>query len=240
MGDPSALMNLMLRYPGNRTFAARLVEYLVADDTWGHRGGNLYLLSNEFTERGSFGRRDGVMSAIDDRLDALARLVAETRREGLPAPLALLFGALAAMGSALWAVAAATRRYRRSSPRYARATPLVAQGGLAGRAAVLSADTTHRALAVLELKTALEESLRARLDKHDAPLAALVEEIDRQAALGRRNSDVLRNLVAEMTRAEDAVTRTEAIRIPAGAIRRMHHDVETILTELDGPAERTP
>jgi hypothetical protein len=233
LGDPSALMNLMLRYPGNRAFATRLVEYLVADDAWGRRGGNLYLLANDFTEHGTFGHRDGLMSAIDDRIDAVSRLVAETRKEGLPGPLALLLGAVSALGAAAWAFLAATRRYRRSVPRYARPTPLVAQGGLAGRAAVLAADTTHRALAVLELKTALEESLRERLGNREASLPALIEEIDRQAALGRRNSDVLRDLVEEMTRAEHAVTRTEGIRIPGGTIRRMHQAVEAILSELD-------
>ncbi len=162
MGDPSAFINLMLRYPGNRTFAEKLIDYLVADDSWGHRGGVLYLVANDFAERGSFGKQDGLSNAIDERLEALARLVADTRRDGLPGPLALALGALVAAGASLWGVGAATRRYRRALPRYARATPLVAQGGLAGRAAVLAADTTHRALTVLELKAALEESLRER------------------------------------------------------------------------------
>ena len=53
MGDPSSVMNMMLRYPGNRTFAARLVEYLVGDDTWGKRSGALYLVANEFSQRGT-------------------------------------------------------------------------------------------------------------------------------------------------------------------------------------------
>jgi hypothetical protein len=33
MGDPSAVINLMLRYPGNRAFAAGLASYLVEADT---------------------------------------------------------------------------------------------------------------------------------------------------------------------------------------------------------------
>src|SRR6185369_6512064 len=67
MGDPSAVMNSMLRYPGNRALAGRLVEYLVGDDTWGHRGGTLYIVTNDFTERGSFGNRSGLAAALDDR-----------------------------------------------------------------------------------------------------------------------------------------------------------------------------
>jgi hypothetical protein len=233
MGDPSALINLMLRYPGNRAFAARLVAYLVGDDTWGRRGGTLYIVANQFTQTGSFGKRAGFMGAIDERLEAIERLVSETRREGLPTPLALLLAALAAGGAAVWAVGAATRRYRRSAPRYARPTPLVAQGGLAGRAAVLAADTTHRALAVLELKAALEEALRERLRQPGGSIVHLAEEIDRQDALSQRNSLALRELVREMARAEDAVTRTERIRIEPEAIRKMHDAMTAILSELD-------
>ena len=193
MGDPSAVMNLMLRYPGNRAFAARLVDYLGrGDDTWGRRSGNLYFVANDFAGRGSYGKHGGLSGAIDDRLEALARLVAETRRDGLPATLAVLLAALCAGEQPCGpyrAPPADTEGLRRE---YARPTPLVAQGGLAGRAAVLSADTTHRALVVLELKAALEEAVRERMGIPDASLPRLAEEIDRQSALSRRNSEALR------------------------------------------------
>lgn len=234
MGDPSSVMNMMLRYPGNRTFATRLVEYLVGDDTWGKRGGSLYLVANDFSQRGTFGGRGGLLGALDDRLDALSRLVAGIRREGLPEPLSLMLAVLAAGASTLWAVGAATRRYRRSPPRYARPTPLVAQGGLAGRAAVLAAETTHRALAVLELKAALEEALRQRLELPEtAGTDAILKEIDRQDALSRRNSSEVVNLLKEMARAEDAVSRTERIRITEATVRGMHAQMTSILAELD-------
>ena len=234
MGDPSSVMNMMLRYPGNRAFASRLVEYLVGDDSWGKRGGSLYLVANEFSQRGSFGGRGGFLGALDDRLDAIARLVAEIRREGLPEPLSLMLAVVAAGGSVLWAVAAATRRYRRAPPRYARPTPLVAQGGLAGRAAVLAADTTHRALAVLELKTALEEALRQRLRLPEmAGTERILEEIDRQDALSRRHSADLKSLLGEMARAEDAVGRTERIRVTPAMVRSMHDQMTSILAEVE-------
>lgn len=234
MGDPSSVMNMMLRYPGNRLFAARLVEYLVGDDTWGKRGGSLYLVANEFYQRGSFGGRGGLLGALDDRIDAIARLVAEIRREGFPEALSLMFAVVAAGGVALWAIGAATRRYRRVPPRYARPTPLVAQGGLAGRAGVLAAETTHRALAVLELKAALEESLRQRLGLPEmAGTDRILEEIDRQDALSRRNSSGLKSLLQEMARAEDAVGRTERIRVTPSMVRSMHDQMTAILAEVD-------
>jgi hypothetical protein len=240
MGDPSAVMNSMLRYPGNRAFAARLIAYLVDNDTWGRRGGTLYLVANTFTERGNFGKRPGLGGAIDERVQALARLVADTRRDGMPAALAIGLAALTAAGAALWAIAASTRRYRRTSPRYARSTPLVAQGGLAGRAAVIAADTTHRALAVLELKAALEEALRERLGKPGASLPQLLEEIDRQDGLSRRNSEALRDVVAEMVKAEAAVARTESIRVSGATVRRMHAAMTAALSDLDTRGERRP
>ena len=194
----------------------------------------MYIVANEFSQQGSFGNRNGLASAIEDRLESLARLVAETRHHGLPEPLALLLAALAAGGVSLWAASAAMRRYRRAVPRYARPTPLVAQGGLAGRAAVLSADGTHRALAVLELKAAIEEATRDRLGlPATASSGEIVAEIDRQEALSRRSLDSLGELFREMAKAEAAVTRTEPIRIRSEAIRRMHASMTTILSELD-------
>jgi hypothetical protein len=234
MGDPSSLMNMMLRYPGNRTFAARLVEYLVGDDSWGKRGGSLYLVANDFNQRGSFGGKGGFLGALDDRLDALTRLVASIRREGLPEPLSLVLAMMAAGGAALWTVGAATRRYRRSPPRYARPTPLVAQGGLAGRAAVLAAESTHRALAVLELKAAMEEALRQRLGLPEtAGTERILEEINRQDALSRRNSSELGSLLKEMARAEDAVGRTERIKVTPSMVRSMHDQMTSILAEVE-------
>jgi len=117
----------------------------------------------------------------------------------------------------------------------------VAQGGLAGRAAVLSAETTHRALAVLELKTALEEAVRQRLDlPATASAKDLMTEIVRQDALSQRSSDDLRALLAEMARAENAVARSERIRVPAATIGRMHDSMVAILAELDSRPGRRP
>jgi len=241
VGDPSIFINLMFRYPGNRAFAERVVEYLVGDDTWGRRGGTLYILANTFTQEGTYGGRGGLGAAVEDRLEALSRLISETRREGLPTALAVALAALAVGGAALWAMGSATRRYRRTVPRYARPTPLVAQGGLAGRAAVLSAETTHRALVVLELKAALEEALRDRLalDPLASP-ADIVKEIDGRDALSRTNSAALGRLFAEMAEAEAKVARTERIRVAAGSVRRMHEAMTAILTELDQRLGRHP
>ena len=234
MGDPSVLINLMLRYPGNRAFAEGLVGYLIADDSWGDRGGNLYLVANAFRQRGTYGGGVSLAQETRDTLQGLKEIIEDVRRDGMPSGFAVGFGALAALAALGWAGLNATRRYRRSPPRYARAVPLVAQGGVAGRTAVLAAPTTHRALAVLELKSALEEGLALRLGvgPGTAP-SALDAEIVRQDALSRRSLEKLREMLVHMKKAEAAVAAAQPLRIQARRVQQMRADVESILAEVD-------
>lgn len=230
MGDPSVVINLMLRYPGNRAFAEGLIAYLLADDSWGPRGGTLYLVAGEFSQKGLYGGVSGLRRALRDRLDELEDFVQEARRNGLPDPLAFGLAAVCALGAALWVGRASTRLYHRPSPKYALATPLVAQGGAAGRAAVLAAPTTHPALAALELKAALEEGLREALG---LPRAASVErilpEIRKQNALPSEMVADLAKLMARMAQIEQAVTTSQSVRLSADSVTTMHRRVTRIL-----------
>jgi len=235
MGDPSAVINLMLRYPGNRAFAEGLVDYLVEDDSWGARGGKLYLLANDFPQRGSYEGRGTLARRLREQVDNLREQVTDLHRSGIPNTAALALAALAVLATIGWVASTSTRPYRRTTPRFARQTDLVAQGGVAGRAALLAAPTTHRALAVLELKSALEEGLAERLGlRTGAGAAEILVEIDRQEALGRRSSDLLRELLHEMQRAEAAVVASQPIRVTKKMIERMHVQVESILQEVAG------
>jgi hypothetical protein len=163
MGDPSVVINEMLRYPGNRAFASGLLKYLVENDAGVSRGGKLYILANDFGQKGHFGGSRGALSELSNLSETVAEFVSELDKNGLPGALALALAVLAGSGALAWAVHYSSRRYRRSVPRYALAPLLVAQGGLAGRAAVLSAPTTDPALVLLELRSALSEALAHRL-----------------------------------------------------------------------------
>jgi len=163
MGDPSVVINEMLRYPGNRAFANGLLKYLVENDAGISRGGKLYILANEFGQKGHFGGSRGALGELSNLSDTLAEFASEVEKSGLPSSLSLALAVLASSGALLWAINYSSRRYRRSVPRYALAPPLVAQGGLAGRAAVLSAATTDPALVLLELRAAMSEALAHRL-----------------------------------------------------------------------------
>jgi len=163
MGDPSVVINEMLRYPGNRAFANGLLKYLVENDAGISRGGKLYILANEFGQKGHFGGSRGALGELSNLSDTLAEFASEVEKSGLPSSLSLALAVLASSGALLWAINYSSRRYRRSVPRYALAPPLLAQGGLAGRAAVLSAATTDPALVLLELRAAMSEALAHRL-----------------------------------------------------------------------------
>jgi len=234
MGDPSTVINLMLRYPGNRAFAAGLVQYLVEDDTWGERGGKLYLVANRFRQRGHFGDESTLGRELREQLDGLSDALGSVHDDGLPEGLAVLLAALITLGSAAWIAAVSTRLYRRSSPRHATETPLVAQGGAAGRAAVLSAPTTHPALALLELKSALEEGFAERLG---LPLAsagrALLEEIEQRGLLDRNDRDRFARILSEMNAVEAKVAASQPLRVRQRDVLRAHRDVTDLLDILD-------
>ena len=134
IGDPSALINLMLRYPGNRAFARGVVRYLANGDPTDPRKGKLYLLANDFAERGSFGGVTPARKALDRRLRALADGIRELRDGGFPWWLHLAVAALCALAAMRWATVTLMRVYAAKLPRYARETAPAAQGGPLGDA----------------------------------------------------------------------------------------------------------
>src|SRR5450432_1765178 len=163
MGDPSVVINEMLRYPGNRAFASGLVKYLVENDAGISRGGKLYVVANDFGQKGHFGGARGAFGELSTLSETLASFAADVAKNGLPGSLALALAVIASAGVVLWAVSFSSRLYRRSLPRYAVPPPLAAQGGLAGRAAVLAAPSTDPVLLMLELRAALSDALCHRL-----------------------------------------------------------------------------
>jgi hypothetical protein len=90
MGDPSAFINLMMRYPGNRSFARGVFSYLLEDDTWGRRGGNLYLVNGDFKQLGSYGDPNGMREMLSEQQAALLDWIDDVRNNGLGGRPALL------------------------------------------------------------------------------------------------------------------------------------------------------
>jgi hypothetical protein len=234
MGDPSALINLMLRYPGNRSFAKHLVTYLVDRDDWGERGGKLYLVANDFRQRGHYGGSAGPARQLRDALASVREALEGAHTDWLPRTAVLALAAIALAVALVWSLEHALRLYRRYLPRYAHATPLVGQGGIAGRAAVLAAPGTDRALVLSEMRSALAEALSERLSiDARAHSARLVELVAARGALGETGQMRLRELFSELDRAHAALAANRRLSMPERRVVELHQKMMEILAEIE-------
>lgn len=201
--DPSMVMNSMLRYAGNKSFARGLVRYAVENDSWGNRGGRLFVASGAFDQKGSFG---GEQNTLSEWLRALKDAFDVIRKEGLPDPLA--WAAAAAIGLALvvWVGSRAGKLHKPIVPRFVRRVPAVAQGGVAGHAAVIGAPQTSRVLAILELKSALEEQLAVLLGLGKVPPhQELLGHVAERSLLDAEGVRTLSKLLLRMSNVETMV-----------------------------------
>lgn len=234
MGDPSAVINEMLRYPGNRAFAKGLVHYLARSEDGTTPTGRLYILTNEFQERGSYGGQASLRKDIDDAVDKLREAAASLAKSGMPPWFATTLATLLALGLAASAVRAAARPYRRSLPRYARATPLVAQGGAVGRLALLAAPTSPHALVLLEQKRSLVEALNLRsapTGENDG--AALVRRVARETATDATSLARLKAVLAQIDRVEAAITSGRGAKVTLADLDHASRVIGAIVATCD-------
>jgi hypothetical protein len=176
VGDGSVAINAMMRYPGNRTLASALVRYATEDDAWGTREGKLYIVTNDFETSGSFGGGLGGDAGAAGLLGLFRRAhrhfreaLESLRHDGLPPFPAYLLAIGGGLGIVVWVSARAGKTHRPTPPRYVKPVPASDQGGIAGRAALLGASGSSRVLAMVELKSALEEDLAMRLGLDRVP-----------------------------------------------------------------------
>lgn len=203
VGDPSIVMNSMLRYGGNKSFARGLVRYAVDHDSWGKRGGRLFIASGGFEQKGTYGDEE---SSWSDWKRSLLDALEVMRHDGMPSWIA--YGLAIAIGLALvvWVGSRAGRLHKPITPRFVRRTPAVAQGGVAGHAAVIAAPQTSRVLAVLELKSALEEQLTSILGLPKVPgHTELMTQVQARGLLDAEGVVALRRLLLRMSNVETMV-----------------------------------
>jgi hypothetical protein len=221
MGDPSAFINLMLRYPGNRAFARGLVRYLADGDATDSRRGRLFVVANEFGERGSFGGVTPLRKTIDRKIEAALEAFAELRDEGFPWWLHVAVAALAALLVLWWVVRALVRLYASRVPRFARGVPLVAQAGVAGRAAVLASDVSPPALALLEVRSAFVEALAAHFGLSDnTPPQELLATAAEKGEVPAELLGPARTMFESMRAAENAVVAGTPPRVSREEVKR--------------------
>jgi hypothetical protein len=228
VGDASVGINAMLRFAGNRALCASIIRYVTDDDAWGKREGTLYILSGDFELHGTFGDDSRVGGAVGSLRRMLTDALETLRHDGMP-PLAAYLVALAVgLGVVAWTSARAGRPHKPVIPRFVRLLPLAAQGGVAGHAAILGAPATSRVLAMLEMKSALEEELATRLGL-DAPpphvelvvrlRAARILDESHLAALGQLLADLARIESLLVVRKRAAVERLRDADVLAVAAR---------------------
>ncbi|MBI4957437.1 MAG: DUF4350 domain-containing protein [Myxococcales bacterium] len=253
MGDPSAVINQMLRYPGNRRFASGLVQYLVDRDAEGGAG-RLFLHVNKFEEKGAFGGTTPLRKAIDRKLKAIAEALAEARKDGLPWFLHVAVAAATGLLLLLWIGRVLLRAYRNRLPRFARPVSLLAQGGAPGRVAMLSAPTSPPAMTLLELRSAFCETVGEWLAAHPPDRAGtggapasrpppfvptpvrpevLLDELEARAVLDDAVVGELRQALVLMNEAETAVVGGLPGRIGRGDVERATGVVRRALEALD-------
>jgi hypothetical protein len=211
VGDPSIVINSMLRYPGNKAFARAILRYATDDDVWGKRGGRVFIASGAIEQRGSFGDDATFFDNVAEWFRALEDQLATLRKEGMPSTLAYFVAVAVGLAVVLWVGSRAGKPHKPSPPRFVRKVPLVAQGGVAGHAAVIGAPPTSRVLAMLELKSALEEDLCGLLDLDQAPGAdVLMKKLAAAGLLDEERLRVLRRLLLRMANVETMVMSRRA------------------------------
>jgi hypothetical protein len=227
VGDPSIVMNSMLRYPGNKAFARGLARYAADDDTWGKRSnGKIYVVAGSFDQKGVFGDDSLLGEDWSERLRNLEDALASIRADGLPPSLAFWLAVCVAFGIILWVGTRAAKTHKPLQPRFTRDVPLVAQGGVAGHAAVIGAAHTSRVLAMLELKAALEEDLCALLgiDKNPGH-EVLLAQASARALLDVEGLRTLKRLLLRLSSIETMVLSQRLGAHPAAGIPKSQQPV---------------
>lgn len=228
MSDPSALINSMLRYPGNRAFSVGLVKYLANDGE--RNGGRLYLVTNAYKQEGSVGGDRSMMQEVESAMRSLGDSLADVRKEGFPPWLLAVFaaGAVALLG--VWVGRTSGRPYKSPLPRYARSTPLVSRGGVAGRFAMLAAPSSPKGLVLLELKSALFDAMAERFGLEPSPSGEAVMKAVRTSGLVETTLlSRLDQVVQKMQRTEAAVVAGAGARVPKAVVVDAHEVVRAVV-----------
>jgi hypothetical protein len=179
------------------------VRYTVDHDSWGKRGGRLFIAAGAFEQRGNYGNED---SSWSDWTRTVLEALEAVRRDGVPSAIAYALACALGLGLVVWVGARAGRLHKPVTPRFVRKTPGVAQGGVAGHAAVIGAPQTSRVLAILELKSALEEQLTSLLGLTAIPgQTELLGMVGRRGLLDAEGVVALRRLLLRMSSVETMV-----------------------------------
>ena len=123
----------------------------------------------------------------------------------MPAAASYVLAVALGLAVVIWVGSRAGKPHRPIVPRFLRGTPVALQGGIAGHAAVIGAPGTSRVLAMLELKSALEEGMSALLALDSPPGSdALLLKLEAARLLPHEDLRALKALLLRLSNVETA------------------------------------
>lgn len=226
MGDPSAFIDSMIRFPGNRAVAKNLVVYLLEGAGEHKREARLHILHDRFKERGSLG--GGLRGSIRDRFRGLLGALDSVRRGGFEKTAARIVALGIALAAAIWVTLRAGSRQRIPRARYAGADPDAERVGfgeadprvepLFGKKRWFSREPPLTTKGLQTLLEGLEAAIVAREDLASQERPAALTTLAKEAKLEDR--EVKRAVTAyERLRRASAGMATDSWKASAAEVR---------------------
>ncbi len=220
-GDPSIMLNSMMRFSGNRAFAKNLLTFL---DGGNH--GPVYLVWGDAQSRGAYRGRNRprtpvreAVNTLNDSLTALSR--------AMSAPVVLRpFAMLLALGAAC--VMAALTWGRKPSERYGPRGPVGAAAGIAERVALYTAERANMLIPALRARRYFEQSLlRALGGRATTDVRAAVDRASGRLDESRRGE--VRALLTELDSIASAAEDPSPPRVSPARFLSLWRRIDAIL-----------
>ena len=226
-GDPSVLINTMMRFPGNRQFAHNLLAFLA-----GRPGGRVTMVWGDVRVRGQWQgrtrartRRREAVNTLNGAFRSLSETLAAT---SVLRPLAAL------LALAVTCVVAALTWGRRPSERYGPRGPVGATAGVTERVALFSAPGANLLLPALVARTLLEGALlRAVGVRPPTDVRAVLDRLSTRLSPAQR--DDVRAVLTELDVVARGVEDGERARVTPRSFVALWRRVAGVLRGLDGP-----
>jgi hypothetical protein len=222
-GDPSVLINTMMRFQGNRRFARNLLTHLA-----GRPGGRVHLVHSSFVTHGVYhGRRAQgpvreVVQSMNDALDRLGKLAME------PLPARMLALILAAIAGILLAVRIWGTK---PSDRFGPTAPAGAVAAVAEKVAIFSSPRANLLYPALIAKRHFERSLlRAVGLKPPTDVGAIVARAKDRLDLAQQAE--LRAVLVELDEVGGHANDGGSTRVQARRFLSLWRRISAILTAL--------
>lgn len=225
-GDPSILINTMMRFPGNRQFAHNLMVFLA-----GRPGGRVTMVSGDVRVRGQWQGRTRARTRRREAVNTLNTAFRSLSEALSPAAVLRPFAALVALAVAC--VVGALTWGRRPSERYGPRGPMGATAGVTERIAIFSAAKANLLLPALVARTLLEGALlRAVGLRPPTDVRAVLDRLSTRLSPAQRDDvrAVLTELDAVASDAEDG----GRVTVSPTAFVAVWKRIASVLRSVDG------